>query len=42
LGVVERDTIVEGGSETIILYLKVPRHCWLVLLIMVGLEFRVN
>jgi hypothetical protein len=31
-----------GGSETIIFYLKVPRHCRLVLLIMVGLEFRVN
>jgi hypothetical protein len=31
-----------GGSETIIFYLKVPRHCPLVLLIKVRLEFRVN
>jgi hypothetical protein len=30
------------GSETIIFYLKVPRHCPLVLLIRVRLEFRVN
>jgi hypothetical protein len=31
-----------GGSETIIFDLKVPRHCPLVLLIRVRLEFRVN
>jgi hypothetical protein len=31
-----------GGSETIIFDLKVPRHCPLVLLISVRLEFRVN
>jgi hypothetical protein len=33
---------VEGGSETIIFDLKVPRHCPLVLLVRVRLEFRVN
>jgi hypothetical protein len=32
----------KGGSETIIFDLKVPRHCPLVLLIRVRLEFRVN
>jgi hypothetical protein len=32
LGVVVRDYI-RGGSETIIFYLNVPRHCPLVLLI---------
>jgi hypothetical protein len=37
-----RDTTIEGGSEAIIFDLKVPRHCPLVLLIRVGLEFRVN
>jgi hypothetical protein len=36
-----RDTII-GGSETVIFDLKVPRHCPLVLLIGVRLEFRVN
>jgi hypothetical protein len=41
-GVVVRDTTIEGGSETIIFYLKVPRQCPLVLLIRVRLEFRVN
>jgi hypothetical protein len=41
VGVV-RDTTAEGGSETIIFDLKVPRHCPLVLLISVMLEFRVN
>jgi hypothetical protein len=42
LGVVERDTTIEGGSETIIFDLKVPRHCPLVFLIGVRLEFRAN
>jgi hypothetical protein len=43
LGVVLRDTTVVGrGSETIMFGLKVPRHCPLVLLIRVRLEFRVN
>jgi hypothetical protein len=42
LGVVVRDATIEGGSETIIFDLKVPRHCPLVLLIRVRLEFRVN
>jgi hypothetical protein len=37
-----RDTTIEGGLETIIFDLKVPRHCPLVLLIGVGLEFRIN
>jgi hypothetical protein len=40
--VVVRDNTIEGGWETIIFYLKVPRHCPLVLLIRVRLEFRVN
>jgi hypothetical protein len=41
--VVVRDTTIEGeGPETIIFDLKVPRHCPLVLLIRVRLEFRVN
>jgi hypothetical protein len=41
--VVERDTtIVRRGSETILLDFKVLRHCPLVLLIGVRLEFRVN
>jgi hypothetical protein len=31
-----------GGSETVIFDLKVPRHCPLVLLIRVRIEFRVN
>jgi hypothetical protein len=31
-----------GGSETILFDLKVPRHCPLVLLIRVRLEFRAN
>jgi hypothetical protein len=35
----ERD-YYRGGSETIIFDLKVPRHCPLVLLIRVRLEFR--
>jgi hypothetical protein len=37
-----RDTTIEGGSEKIIFDLKVPRHCPLVLLIRVTLEFKVN
>jgi hypothetical protein len=37
LGVVVIDTTIEEGLETIIFDLKVPRHCPLVLLIMVGL-----
>jgi hypothetical protein len=41
LGVVVRDSTIERGSETIIFDLKVPRHCPLVLLIRVSLEFRV-
>jgi hypothetical protein len=41
VGVVS-DTTVEGGSETIIFDLKVPRHCPLVLLIRARLEFRAN
>jgi hypothetical protein len=40
--VVVRDNTIEGESETIIFDLKVPRHCPLVLLIRVRLEFRVN
>jgi hypothetical protein len=42
LGVVVRDTTVEEGLETVIFDLKVPRHCPLVLLMRVRLEFRVN
>jgi hypothetical protein len=43
--VVAKETRVKGGeegSETIIFYFKVLRHCPLVLLIRVRLEFRVN
>jgi hypothetical protein len=40
LGVVVRDTTI-GGLETIIFDLKVPRHCPLVLLIGMRLEFSV-
>jgi thioredoxin-related protein len=39
LGVVVRDTTIEGGSETIIFDLKVLRHCPLVLLIRMRLEY---
>jgi hypothetical protein len=42
LGVVVRDTTVEGGRKQQFFDLKVPRHCPLVLLIRVRLEFRAN
>jgi hypothetical protein len=38
----ERHYSRRGGFETIIFDLKVPRHCPLVLLIRVRLEFRDN
>jgi hypothetical protein len=40
--VVVRDTTIVGGVGNNIFGLKVPRHCSLVLLIGVRLEFRIN
>jgi hypothetical protein len=42
LGVVVRDTTIVDGVGNNIFGLKVPRHCPLVRLIRVRLEFRIN
>jgi hypothetical protein len=39
---VVRDTTIVGGAGNNIFCLKVPRHCPLVLLVGVRLEFRIN
>jgi hypothetical protein len=41
-GVVVRDTTIVGWGRNNIFGLKVPRHCPLVFLIGVRLEFRIN